>query len=319
MVNGAVIDTNLLSAIIGAVGVFLVWMGFTFKEKKVEKTDLDRVSELLDADKLAYKQSGFLKNVRAYGLEVAIAQANLNVSKEVFIRDGFIIMAALVGIGWITSHNVVVMAVLAGISWFAYIMWLFDRRDKKGLEYEEALADIADRMASGASLDSTLRGMIGHAVSLAPEILKPDFQLVYSNLMQGATFSEATAEVRKKRHSSSLNLLFDTLSMWDKKGTSIPLMQVLNPLTETIRSRQRARQRVNADLQTQKSTLYIITASPFVFMIAMRALFPDSREAYQTPLGTFFLILSIATACLGYVLGNKILNSAAKVLEIVEE
>ncbi len=59
-----------------------------------------------------------------------------------------------------------------------------------------------------------------------------------------------------------------------------------------------------------------ITASPFVFMIAMRLFFPDSREAYQTPLGTFFLILSIATACVGYIVGNKVLNSAGKVLEI---
>ena len=316
--NGAVVDTNLLFAIVGALGAFLIWSGLTFREKKTEKTDLDRVAELLDADSLSYKKGNFIKTARSYGLEVALAQANLNVSKAVFIRDGFIIMGVLMGIGWITSHNIVVMCVLGGISWFAYTLWLYDRRDKKGLEYEEAIADLSDRMASGASLDNSLRGMIGHAVSLAPSAVKDDFELIYRNLMQGATFSEATNEVRKKRHSSSLNLLLDTLAIWDRKGTSIPLVKVLQPLTETIRSRQRARQRVNADLQTQKSTLYIITASPFVFMVAMRLFFPDSREAYQTPLGTFFLILSIATACLGYILGSKILNSAAKVLEISE-
>ncbi|MBQ6520187.1 MAG: type II secretion system F family protein [Anaerolineaceae bacterium] len=317
--TGGVIDTNLLFAIVGALGAYLVWMGFTYREKKVEQTDLERVSSLLETDKFAYKQEGFLRSARKYGLENAIGQANLNVTKQVFIRDGFIIMAVLMGAGWIASHNLVVMIVLGVISWFAYIMWLFERRDKKGLEYEEALADIADRMASGASMDQTLRGTIGHAVELAPSVLKPDFELIYRNLLQGATFAEATDEVKKKRHSSSLNLLFDTLAMWDKKGTAIPLMEVLKPLTETIRSRMRARQRVNADLQTQKSTLYIITASPFVFMIAMRLFFPDSKEAYQTPLGTFFLVLSIGTACLGYVLGNKVLNSASKVLEISEE
>ena len=266
--TGGVIDTNLLFAIVGALGAYLVWMGFTYREKKVEQTDLERVSSLLETDKFAYKQEGFLRSARKYGLENAIGQANLNVTKQVFIRDGFIIMAVLMGAGWIASHNLVVMIVLGVISWFAYIMWLFERRDKKGLEYEEALADIADRMASGASMDQTLRGTIGHAVELAPSVLKPDFELIYRNLLQGATFAEATDEVKKKRHSSSLNLLFDTLAMWDKKGTAIPLMEVLKPLTETIRSRMRARQRVNADLQTQKSTLYIITASPFVFMIA---------------------------------------------------
>lgn len=312
------LNTNLLFSIIGALGAFLIWAGFTFQEKKVEKTNLDRVSELLDADSLSYKSSGFIKTARTYGLEVALGQANLNVTKQVFIRDGCIIMGVLMGVGWITSHNFVIMLVLGVIAWFAYTLWLYDRRDKVGLEYEEALADIADRMASGASLDNTLRGMIGHAVGLAPSVVKPDFELIYRNLMQGATFAEATADVRKRRHSSSLNLLLDTLAMWDRKGTSIPLVRVLQPLTETIRSRQRARQRVNADLQTQKSTLYIITASPFVFMIAMRLFFPDSREAYQTPLGTFFLVLSIGTACLGYILGNKTLNSAAKVLEISE-
>ncbi|MBQ6517596.1 MAG: type II secretion system F family protein [Anaerolineaceae bacterium] len=311
-------NTEIVLALCGALGVFLVYAGIFFREKKTEKTDLDRVSELLDADNLAYKKSGFIKTARSYGLEVALGQANLNVTKEVFIRDGCIIMAVLAAAGWITSHNIVVMAVLAGIAWFAYLLWLFDRRDKVSLEYEEALADVADRMASGASLDNSLIGMIRHTVSLAPSIVRPDFELIHKNLVQGATFAEATAEVRRKRHSSSLNLLLDTLAMWDRKGTSIPLVKVLQPLTETIRARQRARQRVNADLQTQKSTLYIITASPFVFMVAMRLFFPDSREAYQTPEGTFFLVLSIATACVGYIVGNKILNSAAKVLEISE-
>ncbi len=225
-------------------------------------------------------------------------------------------MAVLMAAGWIASNNIVVMLTLGGISWFAYIMWLFERRDKQGLEYEEALADMADRMASGAAIHTVIRDTLYPAIRMAPAIVKADFELILTNLNQGAKFEEATQEVKKKRHSTSLNLLLDTLETWGYKGSAVPLADVLHPLTETIRSRMRARQKVNADLQTQKSTLYIITASPFVFMIAIRLFFPDSREAYQTPLGTFFLILSIATACVGYIVGNKVFNSAGKVLEI---
>ena len=314
--NNAIIDTNLLFAIVGALGAFLIWTGLTYREKKAEQTDLDRVSALLDADKLSYKRQNFIKTARKYGLETAIGQANLNVSKAVFIRDGMIIMAVLMAAGWIASNNIVVMLTLGGISWFAYIMWLFERRDKQGLEYEEALADMADRMASGAAIHTVIRDTLDHAIRMAPAIVKTDFELILTNLNQGAKFEEAVQEVKKKRHSTSLNLLLDTLETWEYKGSAVPLADVLHPLTETIRSRMRARQKVSADLQTQKSTLYIITASPFVFMIAMRLFFPDSREAYRTPLGTFFLILSIATACVGYIVGNKVLNSAGKVLEI---
>ena len=110
---------------------------------------------------------------------------------------------------------------------------------------------------------------------------KPDALIITGDL----TFY-GVQEVKKKRHSTSLNLLLDTLETWEYKGSAVPLADVLHPLTETIRSRMRARQKIAADLQTQKSTLYIITASPFVFMIAMRLFFPDSREAYQTLLGT---------------------------------
>ena len=77
--NNAIIDTNLLFAIVGALGAFLIWPGLTYREKKAEQTDLDRVSALLDADKLSYKQQNFIKTARKYGLETAIGQANLNV------------------------------------------------------------------------------------------------------------------------------------------------------------------------------------------------------------------------------------------------
>ena len=304
--NNAIIDTNLLFAIVGALGAFLIWTGLTYREKKAEQTDLDRVSALLDADKLSYKQQNFIKTARKYGLETAIGQANLNVSKAVFIRDGMIIMAVLMAAGWIASNNFVVMLTLGGISWFAYIMWLFERRDKQGLEYEEALADMADRMASGAAIHTVIRDTLDHAIRMAPAIVKTDFELILTNLNQGAKFDEAIQEVKKKRHSTSLNLLLDTLETWEYKGSAVPLADVLHPLTETIRSHMRARQKVNADLQTQKSTLYIITASPFVFMIAMRLFFPDSREAYQTPLGTFFLI----PVLLGMILKGSFLTVA---------
>ena len=40
--NNAIIDTNLLFAIVGALGAFLIWTGLTYREKKAEQTDLDR-------------------------------------------------------------------------------------------------------------------------------------------------------------------------------------------------------------------------------------------------------------------------------------
>lgn len=317
--NAAVIDANLLFAVTGALGAYLIWTGLTFWEKKAEKTDLDRVSDLLDAGHLSYTRQNFFRTARRYGLEAAIGQANLNVTRPVFLRDGLILMAVLMAGGWIASNNIVVSAVLGGISWFAYLMWLFERRDRQGLEYEEALADMADRMASGAAIHTVIRDTLDHAIRMAPPIVRPDFEQILTGLNQGAKFDEAVQEVKKKRHSSSLNLLLDTLESWEYRGSAVPLSDVLHPLTDTIRSRQRARQKVSADLRTQKSTLYIITASPFVFMTAMRLFFPDSRDAYRTPLGTFFLVLSIATACVGYIVGNRVLNSAGKVLEIGNE
>ena len=76
MMNNAIIDINILFAIVGALGAFLIWTGLTYREKKVEQTDLDRVSALLETDKLAYKQQNFIRTVRKYGLETAIGQAN---------------------------------------------------------------------------------------------------------------------------------------------------------------------------------------------------------------------------------------------------
>ena len=310
------INTGLFLAVVAGLGVFFIFLGFTYKKPEKTKTDLENMMSLLDTEELAYKQGGFWKTARKFGLEVALKQADLNVSRSVFIRDGMIFMVAAMAIGYVVGGNITVSIFLGAASWAAYIYWLYERRDKKRIEYEDAIADMSERMASGAELTGTLQGMIAHSCTLAPDILYDDFNEINQLLSSGATFEEATKNVKEKRNSSMLNLLLDTLEMWSKQGTTIPLVEVLNPLTVTIRSRMRARTKMNTELNQQKNTLLIIVFAPLAYMLIMRVAFAGAAEAYKTPIGTLLVFISLAISCIGFLIGQKILSSTSKVFEI---
>lgn len=313
-----IIDTGMMCAILAGIGVFFMFLGFTYSKPEKKKTDLENMISLLDTEQMTYKKGSFVKTARRYGLETALAQADLNISRSVFIRDGVLMMLAAMAIGYVLGGNLGVAIFLGIASWALYLIWLFDRRDKKKIEYEDAIADMAERMASGAELTGTLQGMFSHAVTLAPDILLDDFKKIDQLLTSGASFEEATKEVKEKRKSSMLNLLFDTLEMWSKQGTTIPLQDVLKPLTATIRGRMRARTRMNTELNQQKNTLLIVVCAPLAYMALLRSSFEGASEAYKSPLGMLLVFVSLSISGLGYFIGQRILSSTSKVFEIEE-
>ena len=149
---------KLLLSVAFATGIFAVFMAYS--NVRARYSGSSRLRGLMEAEEEAGSViprpnmglRGFRDSLMVYGLDRAIKQADLPVSKTSFIRvgiigflGGFAIFYAMLG-GIITAIFAGLMIVLL------YIRWLFMRRDRLAMEYEEALADAAASMAVGARL-----------------------------------------------------------------------------------------------------------------------------------------------------------------------
>jgi Flp pilus assembly protein TadB len=309
--------TNLLLAFSAGIGVFLIVVSFRYHEPK---KDLDRISALRrTAEDIAAAEApedSFYRNVRKGGLEVALVQADLDVTPAGFIRVGIIIALIAFALGYVISAGPLTAMFMMVASLFLYYFWLGIRRDAKKLEYEEAIADTCDRLSSGAQLNPTLQGAIAHAVETCPEIIKEDLTYISNQLSQGAGIDAAFGEVLNRRQSYSLNLLFQTLKIWSVRGTTRPLSDTIKPLKESIRDMADTGRRMDSELTEARLTATIVTIAPPLFVLFFRTAIPSTDPIYSSLTGQLIQILSYSLAAVGFVITMRIIRGVRQVLEI---
>lgn len=306
---------NILLALIMGLGVFLMVMApqMIFVSKR---STVDRVAKMIQRgpDELAGRS--FFKNVRKHGFGTALVQADLDITPIGFYRSGMLIALVAAMAAYVLTGGYAVAAFVGIMSVLLYLNWLFWRRDNRRMQYEEGLADVADAMAAGALITNTIKGSITHAAQLAPPSVREDFQHISSMVTQGASIPEAFAEPRAHRQSYSLDLLADTLFIWSTRGTTIPLAQVLHPLTKTIREMSSERRRMESELMGTRYQMMIVAVFPFFMVFFMRTAFPDFKGFFATEMGQVFQLISYSISAVGYVFAERALGGVRKVLDV---
>ncbi|MBN2471842.1 MAG: type II secretion system F family protein [Anaerolineae bacterium] len=303
--------TNAFLAVIGALGVFMM---ITFPLWGRVKKNLQRIDRLQGFE-TEESYPTFAETLRRQGLAAALAQAELPVSRAAFLRLGVLIALVSAAITYTLTGAVLTPLFVGAGSVLMYLQWLFWRRDALRVAYEEALADLCDRMGTGAQLYNTLEGTLAHAAELAPEVLKNDFTQLAAALTQNAPLAETLEAVRKRRRSQAMDLLFDTLLMWQAHGTTRPLAEVLNPLRTSIRELAAERRKLEAEMTLPRLQMFIVAAAPIGFVTLLRAAMPALAQIYASPLGEIIQILAYAIAAVGVVLGERALGTVRRVLD----
>lgn len=306
-----------------AIGIFIVFVAYA--NTRGRKTGIQRLRRLVEADQDAgavipsphMDMRDFAGTWQAGGLELALKQADLNVTKAAFLRigilgfaGGFALAYALLG-GILTS-------VFAGLVIFLlYIRWLFSRRDKKTMEYEEGLADAAASMAVGAQLaGGTAHGAISNAAQYAPPMVAEDLEMVSRRLVQGEDLEKAFFPIQQRRQSPMLNILVSTLVGWERYGADRPLGQVLEPLTETIRENAATRKKVTADLTGVRTQMQVLAVAPLVLAALMRFTSWDYARFYASFWGEVTMMGSFLLSFTGVVIGERMLNQVNQVMNL---
>lgn len=308
----------MLFAGLFAFGVMIIFVGFAYTKKQSykPKNTLERLDAMMDEDDEILTEKNFYKNLRSHGLEIAIAQADLDITVFGFVRSAILVAIGTFLAALAITGTPLVAGALSIVGVVGIVEWLSNRRDKKSLEYEEAIADIADRLAAGAELEGTLHGTVLHATRHAPEIMMSDMQLVASALSQNATVHEAFEPIQKRRRSYSLNLLIDALDTWSAQGTNVPLADVLRPLTNTIRGMSDARRDMEAELSGVRTQMIITALAPLGFAAFLRSSMPEFKDNLTSSTGVLVQLVAYSIAAAGYKLGQSRLNTVRKVIDI---
>jgi Flp pilus assembly protein TadB len=261
----------------------------------------------------------FLKTAWSRGLDAAIGQADLPVTAAGFIRFGLLLTLVGFAITFVMTGGWLVSLFVAAGSLILYIYWLHWRRDEKRLEYEEALADMCDRISAGAMLTATLQGAMTHAADVSPEILKEDFNYIAGQLSQGASIRQAIDPIIHRRKSYALELIKETLEVWALRGAAISLQDVLHPLSQTIREISATRRRMVSELSGVRRQMMIVAIAPLFFVAILRVSSPALSNVYNSALGQIMQIVAYAISAVGFLLGQRLVMNVQKFLEIESE
>jgi Flp pilus assembly protein TadB len=311
--------TNLLLAFITGIGILLIFLALGSQQKPSGFERIERLSRGYSAgDAPPDSDDDFVRTLRKRGLAAAIAQAELPVTPAGFLRVGLAIALLATLIAFLLSGALVVSVFVGVLGFVLYVQWLFQRRDARQLEYEEALADLCDRLGVGAQLYGTLKGTVTHAAEMAPEAVKEDFSYIASQITGGASLRAAFEAVQRARASYSLDLLVDTLAVWQDRGATIPLHEILDPLSTTIRETAAERKRMFAELSLARNQMRLVAIAPLIFVGLLRFSSPAMARVYSSFLGQVVQMTAYAIALLGFVLGQRALSNVARVLEIEE-
>ena len=309
--------TVIFFSLIFGIGLFIIVTSSAWGNEIRKKNDFEEaMSYYGEQEEDTPPDEGFFNNVRKRGIAKAVDQADLGVSEGGFYRTGLIIAVLVAAIAYYFSGSLLVTIFLSAVSFVVYLRWLFNRRDNYRLEYEEAVATIAERMATAARLNNNIKGIIMSTSEIAPEAIKEDMLYIANSVSAGASPFQGFDLIQNRRHSKALDLLVETLKIWDKKGSTIPLSEVVDPIVVTIRQLSSTRKQVEADMTMQRWQMYIVSLAPFYFIFTQRMGSADDARFYSTFIGELIQIAAYSCSLVGLIISEKFLNDVRKLLEV---
>lgn len=280
---------NVLVALIGALGLYMVFLGLysyvTVSLKGPPGGLLYGPGD--DEVPRAETVSGSLFE----RLDQMLYQARILVSAGEFLIVSLILGVAVGGVMFFATGGIaaVVIGFFSGL--FLYYIFLDARRSKLLDDYEaampHALRDMrAAFLARGLSPAEALR----YVSEQGPEVCRSDFEEL------AATYSESRIDYARLhrllglRGSYALDRVAEALLQFHNMPQRIP--EILDLLIPRLRKEVRIRREMRANISNPRRQLVIVAVMPFLVVLFFRAVAPEYARFYARPLGQLILILA---------------------------
>ena len=289
---------NVILATVAAFGVLVVVLALISP----------RSVKLKGRDDYAQKEYGPLER-----LEQKIEQADLDVTTGEVIRVSAYLSVALGVLGFLLTSAPVGAMVGGLIGAYAYWAYLADRRDRRRLEYQAALGDVAALLIEGFKEGGTVHAALNKVVEFGPEITREDFAGVAARLQGGQSLAKALQPLEELRRDPILDAIGQMLVVRVERGGQAS--EALGGLLDVVRERIQFRQRVQAELGQPVWEVRLIAALPFLVVAFLRVTTPEYARFWRTALGQLSLGLSWGMVAVGYWLANRYITKAMAVEE----
>jgi len=179
-------------------------------------------------------------------------------------------------------HKSIVLGLVLGAVfgvWFPLkrLQWKIAKLDKAFIRlFPDAIDLIVRGLRSGLPVSESLV-LVSHEV---PDPVGGVFANIGHTMKLGVTLEKALQETARKLDMTEFN--FFTTSIVLQRETGGNLSEILNNLSEVLRSRYMMRMKIRAISSEARAATYIISALPFLVILAVSALSP----AYLVPLYT---------------------------------
>lgn len=288
---------NVILAVVAALGVLAIVLAL-LSPRRVKLQDRQYVQEELTLMEQ---------------LEQRIEQAGIEATPgEVLRVSAFLaVVGALLGY---LSTNAPVGALIGGaLGAYGYWIYLNDRRDRKRLEYQAALGDVAALLIEGFKEGGTIQAALNKVVEFGPEITREDFAAVAARLQGGTSLAEALKPLLDLRRDPILDAIAQMLVVRVERGGQAS--EALAGLLELVRERIQFRERVQAELGQPMWEVRLIGALPFLVVLFLRLTTPEYARFWETGLGQISLILSWGMVGVGYWLAIRYITKAMAIDE----
>ncbi len=293
---------NVLIAFMGAVGFFVIILSFLAHPRFSLVKDMARLEG----------QGGVGGPMER--LNRKLHQAEIPITAGEFLKVSLVLGLAI-GFGAFIATGIPIMGLLGlALGFFAYWSYLEDRRDKRRIAYQEALAEVVDILQEAFAATNALHMALEVVAEHAPEPVRKDFQEITRRLHLGEDVAEVLQDVAKNRREMMLDRLVEALVAHVEEGGE--LGTILRALATAVRGMARVRREVSASQAKIRWEARVVCVAPFIFMGILRFTAPTlQRPFYGTIWGQLSVLVVVALTSTAYYVMERMGSKALTMTE----
>ncbi len=274
----------------------------------VYQSEVRKISQLLKDRNYANAALGRILEQYSFTarLKKSLYQAGFTIPVDKFV---LYFMAIPFGAGFLLfllTKNIVLLGLAAGIP-LVTIVLLKVQQGKRLAKFTHQLPDAMNLMTSSLRAGHSFQSAIGVIAQEMPDPIGTEFALLVNDINLGIPVKDAMAKLTTHIDLPDVRMFSTAVLIQREAGGN--LAEVLDKLGYTIRERFKLKGQISALTGQSRLTGYVLGCAPAAIFLLLFLFFPAYiAPLYETPLGTFALIVAGILQLIGFFIMKKIID-----------
>jgi len=186
-------------------------------------------------------------------------------------------------------------------------VWLGQQRRERVTKIEQQLESWLQLLASALRASGGMGTAVESTVSLVPDPLRQEIDLVIKKTQLGVPLERAMMEMGARGDSQSLSGALSTIIVGQRTGGDVP--KLLETAADSLREMARLEGLIRAKTAQAKLQTIVMALAPFAFIIALQQMRPGWFDSlFQSMHGYMAIAASVLCWIAAVVLSAKILD-----------